>query len=79
MRSKLCLFTALIFLIFVIPGCYNAGMFASVNITNVNLEAPNYSLIAKNIAGEAEAGYVPHDKGGFLGEEPGCPAAAGHR
>jgi hypothetical protein len=58
MKSKLCFISALLVLLFVIPGCYNAGMFASVNLTNVNLEAPNYSLVAKNVSGEAEAGYV---------------------
>ena len=58
MRSKLCFFIVLLLLLVILPGCYNAGMFASANITSVSLEAPNYTLIAKNVAGEATAGYV---------------------
>jgi hypothetical protein len=40
MRSKLCFFIVLILLLAILPGCYNAGMFASANITSVSLEAP---------------------------------------
>jgi hypothetical protein len=58
MRSKLYFIIVLLLLLVIIPGCYNAGMFASANITSVNLEGPNYTLVAKNVAGEAKAGYI---------------------
>ena len=39
-------------------GCSTSGMFASINTTNVELRQANYKIIAKNINGEAEAGYL---------------------
>jgi hypothetical protein len=58
MQSKLFIVISLLLLLIVIPGCYNAGMFASANLTAVSLEAPNYSLKATNVSGEAKAGYL---------------------
>lgn len=58
MRAKLCFLSILLLFLFIIPGCYNAGMFASATITNVSLEEPNYILKAKNVSGEAKAGYL---------------------
>jgi hypothetical protein len=58
MHSKFGTLVALVLMVFVLSGCYNAGMFASANLTNVSLEAPNYALTAKNVSGEAQAGYI---------------------
>ena len=41
-----------------LSGCFNAGVFPSANVTDVRLGSANYEIVAKNVAGEAEAGYL---------------------
>ncbi len=39
-------------------GCSSTGAFIASNRTNIDLGSANYKIIATNIAGEAEAGYL---------------------
>lgn len=47
-----------LFLIFLLTGCSSSGSFISGNVTDVQLQRNNYKIIAKNITGEAQAGYL---------------------
>lgn len=42
----------------ILCGCASSGMFTSINSTNVELREPNYKIIAKNISGSSESGYI---------------------
>ncbi len=56
-RNFLFLFVLLpIALIF--NACSTSGMFTSVNSTNVELREANYKIVATNISGTSEAGYL---------------------
>jgi hypothetical protein len=39
-------------------GCTSSGAFLSANQTIVNLEEGNYSIVATNVTGESESGYI---------------------
>lgn len=39
-------------------GCASAGMFPSANVTEVQLQRGNFKIVARNVTGEAEAGYL---------------------
>ena len=57
MTHKAALFVLLAMAVSV-SGCAQAGMFAAANLTEVQLAEANYKLVAMNVSGEAEAGYV---------------------
>lgn len=58
MKGKTLLFAALAVILLLFSGCANTGMFFSLNQTNVLLSKPNYQIVAKNVKGEAKAGYL---------------------
>ena len=39
-------------------GCAAGGMFTASNITEVQLQKNNFIIVARNVSGEAEAGYL---------------------
>jgi hypothetical protein len=39
-------------------GCASGGMFTASNITEVQLQKNNFIIVARNVSGEAEAGYL---------------------
>jgi len=39
-------------------GCSNGGIFAGSNMTDVQLQKNNFKIIARDISGEAHAGYI---------------------
>jgi hypothetical protein len=39
-------------------GCASSGMFPATNVTDVQLQRNNFSIVASNVSGEAEAGYL---------------------
>jgi hypothetical protein len=39
-------------------GCAQTGMFYSANLTNVELSESNYRLVATDVSGSSEAGYL---------------------
>ena len=39
-------------------GCASVGMFTASNLTEVQLQKDNFIIVAKNVSGEAEAGYL---------------------
>lgn len=41
-----------------LTGCVNSGAFYAGNITSVELSEADYRIVATNVQGEAEAGYV---------------------
>ncbi len=41
-----------------LTGCAQTGMFAAAQVTSVELGEPNYRVIATNVTGSAEAGYL---------------------
>jgi hypothetical protein len=45
-------------LIFMLTGCASSGAFVSGNVTDVQLQRNNFKIIAQNITGEAQAGYL---------------------
>ena len=53
------IFAALVFMAAVsVLGCTSAGMFSSVNATEVQLQRANFKVVARDVTGEAEAGYL---------------------
>jgi hypothetical protein len=45
-------------LVFLLTGCSSSGAFISGNVTDVQLQKNNYKIIAQNVTGEAQAGYL---------------------
>jgi hypothetical protein len=45
-------------LIFLLTGCSSSGAFISSNVTDVQLQRNNYKIIAQNVTGEAQSGYL---------------------
>ena len=39
-------------------GCANSGMFASSNLTEVQLNKANFKIVQKDVSGEATSGYI---------------------
>jgi hypothetical protein len=42
----------------IISGCSTGGMFTAANVTDVQLQRNNFKIVARNISGEAQAGYL---------------------
>jgi len=51
-----------------LSGCAASGVFSSANLTNVELSERNYEIVAANVTGEAEAGYILGFSGAGRGE-----------
>jgi hypothetical protein len=58
MKNKIIYAVILLFSLSLIYGCSTSGMFTSANMTNVQLRQANYKIVATNISGESEAGYI---------------------
>ncbi len=58
MKNKILFVGLLLFSLSLLYGCSTSGMFTSANLTNVQLQQANYKIVAANISGEAEAGYI---------------------
>lgn len=41
-----------------LTGCSNGGVFAGANVTDVQLQRNNFRILARDISGEAQAGYI---------------------
>ncbi|MCX6121476.1 MAG: hypothetical protein NTX44_07635 [Ignavibacteriales bacterium] len=41
-----------------ISGCSAGGAFMASNVTDVQLQKSNFKIVARNISGEAQAGYL---------------------
>jgi hypothetical protein len=41
-----------------LTGCSNGGIFAGSNVTDVQLQKNNFKIVARDISGEAQAGYL---------------------
>ena len=61
-------FIACLFLVVSFTGCATSGLFPSAHLTNVELSEANYRIVAKNVGGEASAGYILGISGAFRGE-----------
>jgi len=58
MNTKFFLTSLLLVLALTTIGCASGGMFPSANITDVQLQRNNFKIVARNVTGEAEAGYL---------------------
>ncbi len=58
MKNKIFVAGILLFSLSLLYGCSTSGMFTSANMTNVQLRQANYKIVAANISGESEAGYI---------------------
>ena len=52
------IYPAVLISAFLISGCVNTGLFFATNNTEVELSENNYEIVATNVSGEAEAGYI---------------------
>lgn len=41
-----------------IAGCSSSGAFMAGNVTDVQLQKGNFKIVARNVSGEAQAGYL---------------------
>ena len=64
---RLSLTLALVVVALLSAGCVNSGALFSSNLTNVELGEGNYTLVATNVQGQSEAGYLF----GFSGSQGG--------
>lgn len=67
MKYQIRLLLALILVTLTFTGCINSGAFYAGNLTNVELGEDNYRIVATNVHGQAEAGYLL----GFSGSQGG--------
>ena len=58
MKNKIILLGLFLSVVLFIYGCSTSGMFTSINSTNVELRQANYKIVATNVSGESEAGYL---------------------
>jgi hypothetical protein len=58
MKRKLLAVTVLGLFVVLINGCATSGAFIAANVTNVELAEPNFKIVATNVSGESEAGYL---------------------
>ncbi len=58
MKKNVILLIMLLALSISFYACSTSGMFTSINSTNVDLREANYKIVATNIAGSSEAGYL---------------------
>ncbi len=59
MKTKSLFFNATIGLLtLLISGCSTGGMFTSGHVTDVQLQRNNFKIVARDISGEAKAGYL---------------------
>ncbi len=69
MLRRLPLFAVLFLLALINTGCMNSGAFYAGNLTNVELGEDNFRIVATNVHGQSEAGYIF----GFSGSQGGYP------
>ena len=53
LHISLCVLIAAMF-----AGCASTGMFTASDLTEVQLQKSNFIIVARNVSGEAEAGYI---------------------
>ncbi len=59
MKARSLLMTALILATsLVMIGCATGGMFVAGNVTDVQLQKGNFKIVARDVTGEAQAGYL---------------------
>lgn len=58
MKSKLLIYPVALIGAILLTGCASSGLFFSMNNTAVELSENNYEIVATNVSGEAEAGYI---------------------
>ncbi len=57
-RHRAGLLAALLLATLTFTGCINSGAFYAANMTNVELREANYQIVATNVHGQSEAGYI---------------------
>ena len=67
MKQQTGILPALLLITLTATGCINSGAFYAGNLTSVELGENNYQIVATNVNGQAEAGYLI----GFSGSQGG--------
>ena len=58
MKHTMRILIPLLFVTFTLTGCVNSGAFHAGNLTSVELGEDNYQIVATNVHGQADAGYL---------------------
>jgi hypothetical protein len=58
MKRRLLVLFGVVVISLAITGCASTGIFPSSNITEVQLSNSNFKIVARDVSGEAEAGYL---------------------
>jgi hypothetical protein len=58
MKTYSLIFPCILIAAALFAGCASAGMFPATNVTDVQLQRGNFTIVARNVSGEAEAGYL---------------------
>ena len=59
MKAKYCILVCMfIGSSLLISGCSSGGAFMAGNVTDVQLHQSNFKIVARNVSGEAQAGYL---------------------
>jgi hypothetical protein len=45
-------------ILFIASGCPSSGMFTAGNVTEVQLQKGNYKIVARDVAGDSQVGYL---------------------
>ena len=56
--KKLFIFILLGIGVLLFNGCFTSGAFIAANVTSVELAEPNFKIVATNVSGESQAGYL---------------------
>ena len=67
-RRRAGLLAAVLLATLTFTGCINSGAFYAANMTEVQLSEDNYQIVATNVQGQSEAGYIlgiSGSQGGF--------------
>ena len=57
-RRTLLITVATVMAAILFEGCATGGMFVAGNVTDVQLQKNNFKIVARDVSGEAQAGYL---------------------
>jgi len=55
---KLVIILMSLIMVLLLTGCSSSGAFMAGNVTDVQLQRNNFKIVAQNVTGEAQAGYL---------------------
>jgi hypothetical protein len=57
-KKRIVLVALLVPMVILLAGCSTGGVFTAGNVTDVQLQRNNFKIIARDVVGEASAGYI---------------------